>query len=77
MQQIYIVIAIGALAVITALMILTKKIRPESKLSPLAGLAFAFVIAGIIFGESRLISYGLMGIGILIAVVDVARKLKK
>lgn len=77
MQQIYIIIAIGALAVIAALLIFTKKIRPEAKLSPLAGLAFAFVIAGIIFGETRLVGYGLMGIGVAIALIDIVKKFKK
>jgi hypothetical protein len=37
----------------------------------LAGLAWAFVLAGIIFGEDRLIGYGLMGVGVVLAVIDV------
>ncbi len=77
MQQVYIIVAIGALAIIAALLIFTKKIKPETKLSPLAALSFAFVIAGIIFGESRLVGYSLMGIGVLIALVDIVKKFKK
>lgn len=77
MQQAYIAIAIGSLAIIVALMLFTKKVRPETKLSPLAGLAFAFVIAGIFFSESRLIGYSLMGIGVVIALFDIAKKSKK
>ncbi len=77
MQQTYIAIAIGALAIIAALMIFTKRMKPETKLSPLAGLAFAFIIAGVIFGESRLVGYSLMGVGVLLAVVDAIKKFKK
>jgi len=77
MQQIYIIIAIGSLVVIAALMIFTKKIKPEAKLSALAALSFAFIIAGIIFGESRLVGYSLMGIGVILALIDLAKKLKK
>jgi len=77
MQQAYIAIAIGSLAIIVALMLFTKKAKSETKLSPLAGLAFAFVIAGIFFSESRLIGYSLMGIGVVIALFDIAKKSKK
>jgi len=34
-------------------------------------MAFCFVLAGICFGENRLIGYGLMGIGIILAVLDI------
>ncbi|MFA6436857.1 MAG: hypothetical protein WCW00_01300 [Candidatus Paceibacterota bacterium] len=77
MKQIYIIIAIAVLAVIASLMFFMKGKKSGSKLSPLAGLAFAFVLAGIIFGENRLVGYGLMGIGVLIALVDMIKKLKK
>ncbi|MCX6737875.1 MAG: hypothetical protein NTY11_00390 [Candidatus Parcubacteria bacterium] len=76
-QSIYIVIAIVALAIIGGLMIFMKKMRPGAKLSPLAGLAFVFLIAGIIFGENRLIGYILIGIGLIIAIFDIIKKFKK
>lgn len=53
-----------------------KKKKPE-KFSRLTLLAFIFVLAGIIFGESRLIGYSLMGIGVLFAIIDVVIKSKK
>jgi hypothetical protein len=77
MSQIYIIIAIVTLAVIAGLLIFTKRIQPESKLSPLAGLAVASMVAGIVFGENRLIGYSLMGLGVLIALIDIIKKLKK
>ena len=72
-SQIYIVIAIVALGVIAGLVYFAGR-RKEQRLTPLAGLAFAFVLAGIIFGQERWLGYGLMGIGVILAVVDMFRK---
>jgi len=77
MRQVYIIIVIAVLAVIASLIFFMKGKKSESKLFPLAGLSFAFILAGIIFGENRLVGYGLMGVGIAIALVDMIKKLKK
>ncbi len=74
-SQIYILVGIIALAGIMVILVLTRK-KIKRPLSPLAGLAFAFIIAGLVFGESRLIGYGLMGIGVILAVIDIVRKMK-
>ena len=66
--QIYIIIAIILLAIIVALVFLVKKNKRVPKLTPLAGLAFAFIFAGILFIEQgRLVTYSLMGIGVAIS----------
>ena len=72
----YIAIGIVALILVAGILVFTKNKRKE-KLTPLAGLAFAFVIAGIAFGDERIIGYSLMGIGIILAVVDIYLKKKK
>ncbi len=74
-SSIYILIGIIALAGIMAVLIPTRK-KIRKPLSPLAGLAFAFIIAGLIFDENRLIGYGLMGVGVVLAVIDMVKKLK-
>jgi hypothetical protein len=71
MSQIYIIISIVALVVIALLVFFVGKGRQENRLNPLASLAFGFVIAGIVFGEERLLGYGLMGIGVVLSVVDI------
>lgn len=76
-SQIYILIAVLALLIIAILMFFVKKSKKKTQISPLAGIAFAFVISGIIFNEDRLIGYGLMGIGVLLSIVDVFIKKKK
>jgi len=76
-SQIYILIAIIVLAIIAAVIFFLKKDQPAKKLSRLAALAFAFVLAGIIFSENRLVGYGLMGVGVILAIVDAVKKSKK
>jgi lipopolysaccharide export LptBFGC system permease protein LptF len=76
-QQIYIAIAVGVLAIIAVLMIIFKKKKPQAKLSTLSALAFVFVIAGIAFGDSRLVGYSLIGVGIVLALIDMVYKFKK
>ena len=75
-SQIYIAISIIVLAAIALLVIFLGKSKKENRLTPLAGLAFGFILAGIIFGDNRLIGYSLLGIGVIIAVIDMLKKLK-
>jgi hypothetical protein len=74
-SQIYIVVSLVVLAVVALLILFVTRNRKETRLTPLAGLAFAFILAGIFFGDNRLIGYSLIGFGVLLAVVDIFRKL--
>ncbi|MDD5191648.1 MAG: hypothetical protein PHH54_01995 [Candidatus Nanoarchaeia archaeon] len=76
-SQIYILISIIVLLIIAILVFFIKKNRKQKSLTLLASLAFVFIIAGIIFGDSRLVGYSLIGIGVLLAIIDMVRKLKK
>ncbi len=76
LSEIYIAIAIVALIIVALLVFFVNKKKKGGKLTPLAGLAFAFIIAGIIFSDDRLISYSLLGIGIILAVVDIIKQRK-
>ncbi len=75
-SQIYILISIVVLLVIAFLVIFVKKKRQE-RLTPLASLAFVFVLAGIVFGDNRAVGYSLIGIGVLLAIIDIVKKSKK
>jgi len=71
---VYLIVGIGALAVTTGLIFLMRG-KPEARrLTPLAGLAFGFILASILFGENRVLGYGLMGIGVVLAVIDILLK---
>lgn len=71
---IYVLISIVVLAVVFALVFVRGRDKRRNRLTPLAGLAFAFVVAGVLFGDNPLIGYGLMGVGVVLAVIDVVRR---
>jgi lipoprotein signal peptidase len=77
LTSIYIAISIIALLIIAALVFFVKKNKKQKRLSTLADLSFIFVIAGIVFSDDRLIGYGLISVGIILAVVDIIMKSKK
>jgi uncharacterized membrane protein len=74
MSQVFIAVSVAVLAAIAVLVFFVGKGRRENRLTPLASLAFAFVLAGILFGDDRLIGYSLLGIGVILAVVDMFRR---
>lgn len=74
-SSMYITISIVVLAVIAVLVFLAKR-DTGKRLSPLAGLSFAFIVAGIVFGTNRLIGYGLVGVGVILAVIDIVQSWK-
>jgi hypothetical protein len=70
----YILLGIVVLAVIALLVFYVNKGKKTEGMSKLAGIAFGFIIAGIIFSEDRMIGYGLMGVGVILAVIDIMLK---
>ncbi|MDD5032856.1 MAG: hypothetical protein PHC85_01950 [Candidatus Pacebacteria bacterium] len=76
-SQIYIAIAIAALAIIAIVLFVVRKNKPREKLSTLGAFALLLVIAGIVFGDSQPIGYGLMTVGGILAAIDIVRKLRK
>jgi len=75
-SHIYIAISIVVLALIALFVFVAGKGGRAQKLTPLAGLAFGFVLAGLFFGGERLIGYPLLGIGVVLAIVDMVGKLR-
>ena len=74
-SNIYILISILILIIIVILVFFvgTKK----NELTTLAGLSFSSTIAGIIFGDDRLIGYSLLGVGVILAIIDIFKRGKK
>ena len=70
-SEAYMAVAILALLMIAVAMFFVNKDRKQKRLSPLAGLAFAFVICGIICGSERITGYALICVGLFLAVVDI------
>jgi hypothetical protein len=72
-SQIYVVVVILFLALV---FISINNSKPK-RLSVLASIAFGFIVAGIVFGENRSISYSLLAIGIILSAADAYMKSKK
>ncbi|PKO11589.1 MAG: hypothetical protein CVU39_28475 [Chloroflexi bacterium HGW-Chloroflexi-10] len=70
-SQMIVAISIAILTIIAFFAFLKRKNRRENKFSPLAGFAFAFIVAGVIFVEVKLVGYGLLAMGVVLAAVDI------
>jgi hypothetical protein len=73
----FLMLTIVSLAAIFILVYLRFKNNTEKPITFMTGIAVGFVVAGIFAGEGRLAGYGLMGIGVLIALLDVWKKRSK
>jgi len=73
MPQFFVVVVLIALAVVAFLVIKTNKVRKQKRITKLAALAFFLIIAGIVFGESRLFGYTLIGGGVILALIDIKK----
>ena len=73
----YISIALVVLLAVAPILLYMRATRGHPKLTPNAGLAFGLLVAGIVFGENRWLGYGLIGAGVVLAVVDTVNKLRQ
>ena len=67
----YILIALISIVIVAVLVFLSGKNRETNRLTPLAGLAFGFIVAGLIFGGNSIMSYAFLLLGIVVAVIDI------
>jgi ribose/xylose/arabinose/galactoside ABC-type transport system permease subunit len=77
-DTLFVVISIMVLALMAAFYgaILGKQ-KERKRISALGGLAFASIVAGIAFGETRMLGYGLIGLGVALAVIDAVIQIRK
>ncbi len=71
--EILITIAMTCLLVIPILFIALYK-KQEARLSRLAALAFTFIIAGLFLSRKELVGYSLLGVGLVLAAIDIVQK---
>jgi len=69
-------VSILVLIIAVGLVFFTNRRKNDNGLTPLAGLSFGFILAGLIFGSYRLIGYSLLGVGVVLAVLDMQRRSK-
>lgn len=77
MSQLYIIVAIVALAVIFFIQLKSNDGKKQKRLSRLAAMASSIIVTGLVFGENRWLGYSLMGAGVILALVDIRNKQKK
>jgi hypothetical protein len=75
--QVYLLVALIVLAMGCALVVLAGRRGRPGHLTRLAGVAFALVVAGVIFGAHRVLGYALIGTGVALAVVDIVRRARR
>lgn len=73
-SQLYVAVVVLFLALV---FISIKNSKPKRRLSVLASVAFGLIVAGIVFGENRSISYSLLAVGIILSAIDAYMKSKK
>ncbi len=73
----YILLTIIVVLAITALVVIVRRREFVVPLRPLTGIAFAFGLAGVLFIENRLIGYGWMAAGLVLAVIDIIKQEKR
>jgi hypothetical protein len=67
----YLAVSIAILVAVALLLFIADRKKPREDLSGLVALSLALITAGMVFGENRLIGYGLIGAGILLAAIDI------
>jgi hypothetical protein len=70
----YLILSVIILIAVVVIFFVNRK--QMKRLTPMAGLAFAFITAGIIFGEERWLGYSLLGIGVVLAIIDAVNKVR-
>jgi len=70
----FLLVSLAVLLALAAMILTNRKKEPQEGVSPLAGLAFILVVAGILFGEDRILGYLLLGAGVLLALIDIFRR---
>ena len=76
MEPVWIAIAMASLIVIVLLLLLGRG-KQYKRPSNLAVLGMSLVVLGIIFGDSRIVGYSFIGVGVLLSVTDAVRNRKQ
>jgi asparagine N-glycosylation enzyme membrane subunit Stt3 len=78
MEPLWIAISIIALVVIMVLLLISRR-TGKQLLNPsnLLVLGMSCVVLGIIFGDSRVLGYSFIGVGVLLSVIDAVRNRKQ
>jgi phosphoglycerol transferase MdoB-like AlkP superfamily enzyme len=77
MEIAWTLISVIILLILLFIIFLVNKKKKKRKFSKLTWFAFVFIFAGILFGDGKSTSYNLIGIGVILAVIDIIINSKK
>lgn len=73
----YVLLALTALGIILVIVTAMGWVAPRRKRpTPLVGIAFACVVAAVVFDEDRRLGYALLAAGVLLAALDALLRLR-
>jgi hypothetical protein len=72
--NIYIIFSALVLFAIVMMFVLGSRYKKVKMLSPLAWLSSACIVAGIFFGNRRMLGFSLLAVGVILAVGDIIVK---
>jgi hypothetical protein len=70
----HIIFSVLVLFVIVVLFIMGSRYKKIKTLSSLAGLASAFIVVGIFFGNNSMLGFSLLAVGVILAIGDIIVK---
>ncbi len=75
--NVYVIFALLILLLIGILLFLGQRYKKSKRLSSLAALAFAFIVAGLFFGNHPILGFSLFAAGIILALCDIIIKARE
>ena len=73
----YIILPVGVLMIFPLLVFFIAGRKKEQAFPPMIVLAFGFILTGILYSNNRLLGYSLMGVGVILSIVDMTRKIRE
>jgi hypothetical protein len=74
LANVHIIFSVLVLFVIVVLFIMGSRYKKIKTLSSLAGLASAFIVVGIFFGNNSMLGFSLLAVGVILAIGDIIVK---
>jgi hypothetical protein len=68
------IFSVLVLFLLAAIFLSGRRFKKDKKLSPLAGLALACIVAGIFFANRPVIGFSLLAVGVILAIGDIIAK---
>jgi len=76
-SQRYLILSVLVLVIVPLLVFIIASRKKEQAFPPMIVLAFGFILTGILYSNNRLLSYSLMGVGVILSIVDMTRKIRE